>query len=73
MIGIMAALLARQNTGLGQYIDAAMADGLLSWMSSQIGAADYPAQREAGDPGYGVFRAGDGGLFTLGIAHEDWF
>jgi len=25
------------------------------------------------DAGYGIFRAGDGKEFTIGIAHEDWF
>jgi crotonobetainyl-CoA:carnitine CoA-transferase CaiB-like acyl-CoA transferase len=25
------------------------------------------------DAGYGIFKAGDGLAFTLGIAHEDWF
>ncbi len=25
------------------------------------------------DAGYGIFQAGDGKAFAIGIAHEDWF
>jgi crotonobetainyl-CoA:carnitine CoA-transferase CaiB-like acyl-CoA transferase len=73
VIGILAALMAREKTGSGQYIDSAMTDGLLSWMSFQFGSTREANPQEQNDPGYGVFKAGDGRLFTLGIAHEDWF
>lgn len=32
VIGILLALMARQNSGKGQYIDIAMADGITSWL-----------------------------------------
>ena len=73
-IGILGALMAREKTGKGQYIDVSMFDGLLSWMSAQFGNFFANAPFTAGDDaGYGIFRAGDGKSFTIGIAHEDWF
>jgi crotonobetainyl-CoA:carnitine CoA-transferase CaiB-like acyl-CoA transferase len=74
VIGILAALLAREKTGKGQSIDLSMVDGLVSWMSTRLGSYFANAPSELGyDAGYGVFRASDGKAFTLGIAHENWF
>ena len=74
VIGIMAALLARGQTGRGQYIDVSMFDGLLSWMSIRFGLFFHGgSSARPYDAGYGVFKAGDGKPFTLGIAHENWF
>lgn len=73
-VGILAALMARERTGQGRYIDISMFDGLLSWMSTRLGMffGTGLADMEP-DAGYGIFKAGDGQAFTLGIAHEDWF
>jgi crotonobetainyl-CoA:carnitine CoA-transferase CaiB-like acyl-CoA transferase len=74
VIGIMAALMARDKTGRGQYIDVSMFDGLLSWMSIRFGLYfQGGSSARPYDAGYGVFKAGDGKSFTLGIAHENWF
>jgi crotonobetainyl-CoA:carnitine CoA-transferase CaiB-like acyl-CoA transferase len=74
VIGIMAALMARGSTGKGQYIDVSMFDGLLSWMSIRFGLFfQNGSSARPYDAGYGVFKAGDGKPFTLGIAHENWF
>jgi crotonobetainyl-CoA:carnitine CoA-transferase CaiB-like acyl-CoA transferase len=72
-LGIMAALMAREKIKQGQYIDVSMSDGLLSWMSTQLGGLPSAGGGIGGDPGYGIFKASDGRSFTLGIAHEDWF
>jgi crotonobetainyl-CoA:carnitine CoA-transferase CaiB-like acyl-CoA transferase len=73
-IGILTALIVRGKTGQGQYIDVAIFDGLLSWMSTQFGNLFEESQFDVGqDAGYGIFQAGDGQSFTLGIAHENWF
>ena len=74
VIGILTALMAREKTGKGQYIDISMFDGLVSWMSTRLGSffANAPSEGEY-DAGYGVFNASDGKAFTLGIAHENWF
>jgi len=74
-IGILAALMSREKTGQGQYVDISMFDGLLSLMSTLFGIFSGTG-RFGGiveDAGYGIFKAGDGLAFTLGIAHEDWF
>lgn len=74
VIGIMAALMAREKTGRGQYVDVSMFDGLLSWMSIRFGLFFHSGSSERHyDPGYGVYKGKDGRPFTLGIAHEDWF
>jgi crotonobetainyl-CoA:carnitine CoA-transferase CaiB-like acyl-CoA transferase len=73
-IGILAALMFREKTGQGQYVDISMFDGLLSWMSTLFGIFSRTGQfGMVQDAGYGIFKAGDGLTFTLGIAHEDWF
>ncbi|MEW6187076.1 MAG: CaiB/BaiF CoA-transferase family protein [Thermodesulfobacteriota bacterium] len=74
VIGILAALMARGQTGKGQYVDVSMFDGLLSWMSIRFGLFFHSgSSARPYDAGYGVFKGGDGKPFTLGIAHEDWF
>lgn len=74
VIGIMAALMARAQTGKGQYIDVSMFDGLLSWMSIRFGILFHTGSYERPyEAGYGVFKGSDGQPFSLGIAHEDWF
>lgn len=73
-IGILSALLAREKTGEGQLVDVSMFDGLLSWMSTKFGILHETGNAErVYDAGYGIFKAGDGRFFTLGIAHENWF
>jgi crotonobetainyl-CoA:carnitine CoA-transferase CaiB-like acyl-CoA transferase len=77
-LGILAALLARQATGRGQYIDVSMTDGLVSWMGTALTAllnrraGEEPGPR-LGEPAYGVFRCADEKYLTLSIAHEDHF
>lgn len=74
VIGILAALMAREKTGQGQFVDVSMFDGLLSWMSIRFGLFFHSGSSERSyDAGYGVFKGKDGRPFTLGIAHEDWF
>lgn len=72
-IGILTALIARQNTGRGQYIDIAMLDGALSLLSTVSGfqrPSGEPAQAEMLErdvmPGYNVYEAGDGKYLALG-------
>ncbi|MHC1567399.1 MAG: CaiB/BaiF CoA transferase family protein [Candidatus Syntropharchaeia archaeon] len=75
---ILAAVISREKTGKGQFIDVSMLDGVLSWINTPaIGYfADGELKRDEkkliGDPvSYGVFRAKDG-YVTLGIV-EEWF
>lgn len=70
-----AALFRRERCGSGSYVDVAMADGLVSWMTTQL----VPVMNKWGppgievEPGYGVFRAADDRLLSISVAHEDSF
>ena len=74
-VGTLAALIERNRTGRGTYVDVSMTDGLVSWMSVMLGPIMNGGEiADIGDePAYGVFRAADGKLLTLSVAHEDWF
>lgn len=53
---ILAALLAREKTGEGQYVDVAMMDGALSWLSMHAGK--YFADGVAPGPGETMLNGG---------------
>lgn len=76
-VGILTAVVERQRSGSGSYVDISMLDGLVSWMGTSLEPAlnQLPASAGAslGEPAYGVFRCGDGAHLTLSIAHEDHF
>lgn len=77
---IAIALLARERTGRGQYIDMAMSDGVLSLLTaaaSQVlagGAPPMPGRHllNGGAPHYNVYQCADGEWFSLGSL-EPWF
>lgn len=72
--GILLALLARERTGRGQFVDVAMLDGVISWLPTLAGG--YFAGGEVPERGktwltggyacYGVYRTKDGGYVSLG-------
>lgn len=72
--GILMALLARQSTGKGKWVDVSMADGAMALLS--IHAADYLARAIAYERGnmpltgmfpcYDVYRCADGGYVSIG-------
>lgn len=68
-MSILAALLARGQTGEGQYIDVSMTEGLISWAAPHAGfeAGDDP------EPAYGVFETGDYKYITLGVSRGEPF
>ena len=78
--GIMAALLAREKTGRGQYVDIAMTEGVLYMLCGMIADAFtqgyQPARGGArlngGAPYYNVYRAADGKYLSI-AAIEPWF
>ena len=72
-LGIMAALMAREKTGRGHYVDVSMSDGLLALMTTLLTGSGGRLTEFGTDAGYGIFEAGDKKHFTLGIAHENWF
>lgn len=78
-VGILAALHHRQRTGLGQYLDIALADGAISAMSSvnQAYLTDGVVQGLLGNsygtgaPG-GVYEASDGAFMYAGANDTAW-
>lgn len=72
---VLLGLVRRGRDGRGSYIDVSMLDGLVSLLSAHLG----PLLNNSGspgfphEPGYAVFRTLDGGLLSLGVAHEDHF
>jgi crotonobetainyl-CoA:carnitine CoA-transferase CaiB-like acyl-CoA transferase len=74
-LGVVTALLARERDQQGTYVDVAMADCLVSWMTPFIvpalnGGAPIDVMLS---PGYGIFECADGLALALSIAHEDHF
>lgn len=79
-LAIVVALLAREKTGRGQYLDVAMSDGVLSLLaaaaSQYFAAGVVPRPGEyllnGGAPHYNVYETADGGWISLGSL-EPWF
>ncbi len=71
---ILAALVARDQTGQGEYLDLALFDGAVNWMQTIIGAF-YRAERRTPTPGgtqltglypcYHIYPAADGDYMSL--------
>ena len=75
-IGILTALLVRERTGKGQYLDISMLDGAFSWLALAYGS-QYPSQEPpvlmGPSPGYNVYRTKDGKYIALGIGRpQSW-
>ena len=79
-MAILAALMARQHTGKGQYVDIAMSDGvtymLASLLSEYFATGAVPTRGEmglnGGAPYYNVYRCKDGKYISVGCI-EPWF
>jgi crotonobetainyl-CoA:carnitine CoA-transferase CaiB-like acyl-CoA transferase len=72
-IAILAALIDRDRTGRGRFIDTSMLDGVVSWLSIHLGAflaTGHEPTRGAmplsgGYACYAVYRCSDGGFLTV--------
>ena len=73
--GICAAVLGRQATGEGAYVDVSMTDVLATWTGRSGGRNpdDTPAGPPQPVPGYGLFTTADGGQLALGVLNEQHF
>jgi crotonobetainyl-CoA:carnitine CoA-transferase CaiB-like acyl-CoA transferase len=79
-LAIVTALLHRERTGQGQYIDIAMTDGVLYLMAQAVsefflsGQAPRPgeARLNGAAPYYNVYRCKDGRYISIGCI-EPWF
>ncbi|WP_192244014.1 CaiB/BaiF CoA transferase family protein [Mesorhizobium silamurunense] len=75
-LGVVSALLARERTGHGCYIDLAMTDSLVSWMTPYLYASlnGRPmAEVYTDEPANGTFACADNKLITLSIVQEDHY
>lgn len=78
---ILAALFRRQRTGEGEYIDVAMMDASLAFMTSAVVpflVTGRPMERTgntgySGQPTSALFEAGDGKLISLGVVQQVQF
>jgi crotonobetainyl-CoA:carnitine CoA-transferase CaiB-like acyl-CoA transferase len=79
-VGILAAMMAREKTGTGQYVDIAMSEGVLYMLSglvSDVLSRGISAERggnrlNGGAPYYNVYRTKDDKYFSI-AAIEPWF
>lgn len=79
-IGILAALMARQRTGRGQFVDIAMTDGvyslLVSHLSTYFASSLVPRRGEGmldgAAPYYNIYETKDGKWLSIGSI-EPWF
>jgi len=80
VIGILAAIVARHRTGVGQYIDSAMVDGLLTMMflnvDDHVTSGEVKHRGETITTGryawYNIYETSDGKYLTV-CAIEPWF
>ena len=80
IIGVLTALLARDRTGEGQFVDVGMTDGVVSLMIQWVqqyfmdGAAPKPASNRLNGavPHYNVYQCKDSRWIAIG-ANEAWF
>ena len=81
LVGILAALLERERTGVGQVVDAAMVDGAaaLSTMLHGLAAQGlWSARRgsnllDGGAPFYSTYRCADGGCVAVGALEPQFY
>jgi crotonobetainyl-CoA:carnitine CoA-transferase CaiB-like acyl-CoA transferase len=73
-LSILGAMIGRQKNGKGAYLDAALLDGILSWMMPMAGAAHFSGIPVAGGTlplqgglaCYNVYETADGKYISLG-------
>ncbi|MBV8453526.1 MAG: CoA transferase [Deltaproteobacteria bacterium] len=79
-IGVLAALVARNQTGRGQYVDIAMLDGVMlllaQALSTYFGNHKVPERGtqpgDGGAPFYNMYETSDGRIITI-ASMEPWF
>lgn len=74
-VSILAALIQRDKTGIGQYMDVSMTAAVFSLMGASLSAGflDRKGNESLYIPHYGVFKTRDDKFLTLGIVHEEHF
>ena len=73
--GVMLALWARERTGRGQQVETSLLQAAIAMQSTSLVRVDgdpTPAV-EAGGPGYGIYRCGDGVFINVGALQQNQF
>jgi len=70
---ICAAVVRRERTGEGEYIDVSMSDVLATWTGAVPPQAEGVDPDARGVPGYGIFPTADGQHLALSIITENHF
>ena len=81
LAGILLAILAREKTGKGQFVDIAMMDGAMSWLAMHAGNywgdGREPKRGEQNLNGgyacYNVYKTGDGRYLAVGALEEKFW
>ena len=80
VMGILLALISRQKTGTGQFVDISMFDGVVSWLTIQAArfiANGKPPERETwptgGEPFYSVYQTKDRKYVAVGAAEDKFW
>lgn len=81
VVAILMAIIARNTTNKGQYIDVAMLDGAMTWLTYAF--SRYWASRTlpirgddrltGGRPGYGIYKTKDGKFIAVGALEEKFW
>ncbi|MGL4285315.1 MAG: CaiB/BaiF CoA transferase family protein [Phreatobacter sp.] len=73
VVSVLAALMQRQRSGRGQYLDVSITDALSHWMTPRLGMILHDGAGQMHQrPGYGFFACADGRILVL-AAMEDHF
>ncbi|MBK7472270.1 MAG: CoA transferase [Betaproteobacteria bacterium] len=82
VVGILSALVERERSGRGAFLDVSMLDSLISWTTTQMtvpfARAIDPRQGDAiegwgGNPRYGIYRTRDGRYVTVSLLEKKFW
>jgi alpha-methylacyl-CoA racemase len=80
VIGVLLALQARERTGAGQVVDAAMVDGAVTLLAGHLELHARGHLQRQGDnptdglaPFYGSYRCADGGWYSVGAIESRFY
>ncbi|MBI2869560.1 MAG: CoA transferase [Chloroflexi bacterium] len=73
VIGILMALLGRERSGVGQYVDIAMVDGVISMNNWFIRMTDQERDEYRGNPYYYVYPTKDDKHITIGCIEPQFW
>ena len=75
-IGVLAAIYHREHTGLGQYVDTSIYEGLIPMMNMYAGryfAAGHNVERAPQAAGYNIYETADGRYISIAAAEPKFW